>query len=226
MADMATRRSYERSSGKIPLSVILNEVEPEPSLSRTVGSAAGTGGGNHDHSSQQQARSHGSSPTSSYGSPPPHYYSGSNTQSPTFHREIFGTFTRDKASPAAGGAVEQQQHRSHGTSSWSDSSMTDRRPRAPRPSYSEEQKFFIMYARIIRDNTWPEIEDRFEKLFGTRTKGGLTSVYYRVRREWGLMEVLKSGPGSYAADCREVEQRAMNFSREYLSQIGYLPSIH
>ena len=229
MEDMATRRSYERSSGKIPLSVILNEVEPESSLARTAGPAAGAGGGNggggggNDYTMHhQQARSHGSSPTSSLGSPPPHYHSGSITQSPTFHRDPYGALSRDKpssSSSSAAAGVELQR-------GWSDSSMTDRRPRAPRPSYSEEQKFFIMYARIIRDNTWPEIEDRFEKLFGTRTKGGLTSVYYRIRREWGLMEVLKSGPGSYAADCREVEQRAMNFSREFLSQIGYLPSIH
>ena len=97
-----------------------------------------------------------------------------------------------------------------------------RRPRAPRPSYSEEQKFFIMYTRIVRDLSWPEIEDEFERFFGSRSKGGLTSVYYRVRRDWGLLEVLKSGANSYAADCREVERRAMNFSAEFLSQIGYL----
>jgi hypothetical protein len=118
------------------------------------------------------------------------------------------------------------QHVSHGGSSSSASGYEpgERRPRAPRPSYSEEQKFFIMYSRIIRDNTWPEIEDRFERLFGTRTKGGLTSVYYRVRREWGLTEVLKSGPGSYAVDCAEVHKRATNFSREFLAQIGYFSS--
>lgn len=99
-----------------------------------------------------------------------------------------------------------------------------RRPRAPRPSYSEEQKFFIMYTRIVRDLSWPEIEDEFERFFGSRSKGGLTSVYYRVRRDWGLLEVLKSGANSYAADCKEVERRAMNFSAEFLGQIGYLLS--
>lgn len=97
-----------------------------------------------------------------------------------------------------------------------------RKPRAPRPSYSEEQKFFIMYARIVRDLSWPEIEDEFERFFGSRSKGGLTSVYYRVRRDWGLLEVLKSGADSYAADCKEVERRAMNFSAGFLGQIGYL----
>ncbi|KAF2163256.1 hypothetical protein M409DRAFT_26301 [Zasmidium cellare ATCC 36951] len=100
--------------------------------------------------------------------------------------------------------------------------MQGRTRRAPRPSYSEEQKFFIMYARLVKDQTWPAIEDQFNIIFGTRTKGGLTSVYYRVRRDWGLAEVLKSGPDSFRADCKEVERRARNFSAEFLAQIGYL----
>ncbi|KAI5361991.1 hypothetical protein Slin15195_G056400 [Septoria linicola] len=211
---MALRHSYDRSTGKIPLSVILNEVEHEPRVSapRSL---------DLDQYRSQQTSSHGSSPTSSLGSPPPQlslHHSGSTVQSSTatFPRDPYNAQARESTS-----IVDEQRPQ---LASWSNGSMADRRPRPPRPSYSEEQKFFIMYARIIRDNTWPEIEDRFDKLFGMRTKGGLTSVYYRVRREWGLMEVLKSGPGSYAADCREVEQRAMNFSREFLSQIGYLPS--
>lgn len=106
---------------------------------------------------------------------------------------------------------------------WSPTDPMSRRPRAPRPSYSEEQKFFIMYARIMRDQSWPEIEDKFAEIFGQRSKGGLTSVYYRARRDWGLAEVLKSGPGTFSSDCREVEQRATNFSKPFLIQIGYLP---
>lgn len=106
---------------------------------------------------------------------------------------------------------------------WSPTDPMSRRPRAPRPSYSEEQKFFIMYARIMRDQSWPEIEDKFAETFGQRSKGGLTSVYYRARRDWGLAEVLKSGPGTFSADCREVELRARNFSKAFLIQIGYLP---
>ena len=31
-------------------------------------------------------------------------------------------------------------------------------PRPARPSYSEEQKFFIMYNRIIRGLPWAEID--------------------------------------------------------------------
>lgn len=78
------------------------------------------------------------------------------------------------------------------------------------------------YARVMRDCSWPEIEDQFAAVFGTRSKGGLTSVYYRVRRDWGLAEVLKSSPGSFAADCKEIDRRALNFSREFLAQIGFL----
>lgn len=64
-------------------------------------------------------------------------------------------------------------------------------PRPPRPSYNEEQRFCIMYLRIVRDKSWPEIEDKFAELFNTRSKGGLTSVYYRIRKSWGLKDVLR-----------------------------------
>ncbi|CAK3998744.1 Hypothetical predicted protein [Lecanosticta acicola] len=74
----------------------------------------------------------------------------------------------------------------------------------------------------MQDHSWPEVEEQFAEIFGQRTKGGLTSVYYRVRKDWGLAEVLKSGPGSVAEDCRAVETRALNFSAEFLRQIGYL----
>jgi len=64
----------------------------------------------------------------------------------------------------------------------------NRRPRPPRPSYSEEQKFYIMYARITCCKSWPDIENGFVEIFGSgavhRSKGGLTSVYYRIRRSW------------------------------------------
>lgn len=64
-----------------------------------------------------------------------------------------------------------------------------------RPSYSEEQKFYIMYCRVIKEQSWPEIEGKFALFFRPRTKDGLTSVYYRIRKDWGMDEVLKIGPG-------------------------------
>lgn len=60
--------------------------------------------------------------------------------------------------------------------------------RRPRPSYTEEQKFFIMYHRIIRKLSWPKIETKFAAFFNIRTKDGLTSVYYRLRKDWGMKE--------------------------------------
>ena len=101
-----------------------------------------------------------------------------------------------------------------------------RTPRPPRPSYGEEQKFFIMYLRIIMDKSWPEIEDRFTRTFGQRStqrsKGGLTSVYYRIRKGWGLEEVLKTGSETLASDKLAVHRRARNFSTDFLASIGYL----
>jgi hypothetical protein len=49
-----------------------------------------------------------------------------------------------------------------------------RKPRSARLSYNEEQKFFIMCFRIVKQLSWPEIEDRFAQLFHLRSKGGLS----------------------------------------------------
>ena len=79
-----------------------------------------------------------------------------------------------------------------------------------------------MYARIVQDKCWHDIEDDFVRIFGQRTKGGLTSMYYRIRKNWGLEEVLKSGVSSSKAEKTVVDQRAAHFSRESLLTIGYL----
>ncbi|KAL1582265.1 hypothetical protein WHR41_09117 [Cladosporium halotolerans] len=89
-----------------------------------------------------------------------------------------------------------------------------------RPSYSEEQKFFIMYCRVIKEQSWPEVEDNFALFFKPRTKDGLTSVYYRIRKDWGMEEVLKIGPGGTTGDRRKVEDKAAYFSRDFLNTLG------
>lgn len=100
----------------------------------------------------------------------------------------------------------------------------DRLSRAPRPSYTEAQKFFILHSRVVLDMSWPEIKDKSAEIFGQRTKGGLTSVYYRVRKAWGMQEVSKSGPDRFRSDKVTVEEKAANFSREFLANLGYFDS--
>jgi len=95
-------------------------------------------------------------------------------------------------------------------------------PRAPRPSYSEQQKFFIMFARIIEDKSWPDIENDFCRVFGERTKGGLTSVYYRIRESWKMKKVLQNGPQAFDEDRSVVDQKARGFQDDFLRSIGYL----
>ena len=79
-----------------------------------------------------------------------------------------------------------------------------------------------MFARIVQDKCWHDIEEDFVRIFGQRTKGGLTSMYYRIRKAWGLEEVLKSGVSSCEAEKRVVDERAAHFSRDFLLAIGYL----
>jgi hypothetical protein len=93
--------------------------------------------------------------------------------------------------------------------------------RLARPSYNEEQKFFIMYYRVIKELSWPEIEDKFASFFNLRTKDGLTSVYYRIRKKWGMERVLKTGPDGSTGDRGKVETKAAHFSREFLTNLGY-----
>ncbi|KAI6848940.1 hypothetical protein KC323_g9580 [Hortaea werneckii] len=65
--------------------------------------------------------------------------------------------------------------------------------RPSRPPYGEQQKFFIAYMRIIRNESWAQIGEeyaiRFPEDTSPRSKGALTSVYYRVRQEWELPQV-------------------------------------
>ncbi|KAK4561845.1 hypothetical protein LTR86_004525 [Recurvomyces mirabilis] len=110
------------------------------------------------------------------------------------------------------------------TNSYSDR-PTDNKPRPPRPAYNEEQRFFIMFSRIVLYQSWPEIEHGFGELFGRnavpRSRGGLTSVYYRVRKRWGLEEVLKTDNEATYGDRFEVGRRAQWMSPAFLDRIGY-----
>ena len=99
----------------------------------------------------------------------------------------------------------------------------NRPSRLPHPTYTEEQKFFIMFARIMQDKGWPEIENDFTEIWGVRTKDGLTSVYYRIRKSWNLEDVLKSGVKPAQEDRNAVREKAGRFSRAFLVKIGYLP---
>jgi hypothetical protein len=92
--------------------------------------------------------------------------------------------------------------------------------RTARPAYTEEQKFFIMYNRIIKELSWPETEDKFESHFDARSGDGLTSVYYRVRKDWGMEKVLKTKPGS-SSNRTKVEARVAYFSKDFLEKLGY-----
>lgn len=69
------------------------------------------------------------------------------------------------------------QHRIHRAHASMMAKFPARIRRPTRPSYNEEQKFFVVYYRVIKGFSWPEIEDKFASFFSLRTKDGLTSVY-------------------------------------------------
>lgn len=85
--------------------------------------------------------------------------------------------------------------------------------RPARPSYDPEQKFFIMYYRIVKKLPWFEIEQEYKKVFGLRTKDGLTSVYYRIRHEWGMRKVEDATADDVAAR-RKRSRKCRSCSRQ------------
>jgi hypothetical protein len=96
--------------------------------------------------------------------------------------------------------------------------VSTREPRSTRPPYNEEQMFFIVHHRIVKKLSWPEIEDEFAKFFKLRSKSGLTSVYYRIRKSWGMEQVLKNQTRC-GDDLDVVEKRADHLSRAFLENI-------
>jgi hypothetical protein len=93
--------------------------------------------------------------------------------------------------------------------------------RDARPSYGEEQKFFVMYIRVVKGLPWPKIEKAFSTLFGLRTQDGLTSVYYRIRMNWKMKEVKKTDLKAVSSDKNVVKRKATHFSTEFLTEVGY-----
>jgi hypothetical protein len=97
--------------------------------------------------------------------------------------------------------------------------------RPARPSYTDDQRFFIMYYRIVREYSWPQIEVEFARLFNLRTKDALTSVYYRTRTMWGMKKILGTDLRT-TNERSKVESEASRFSEDFLMGLGYFDQAH
>ena len=69
--------------------------------------------------------------------------------------------------------------------------------------------------------SWEELGELFTEFFSLRTKDGLNSVYYRIRLEWGMKQVLDSCAEDPEADRMKVEGMAKLVSPDFLQKIGY-----
>ena len=69
--------------------------------------------------------------------------------------------------------------------------------------------------------SWEELGELFREFFCLRSKDGLNSVYYRMRREWGMKQVLESCAEDPEADKVKVQEMAIMVSRDFLQKIGY-----
>lgn len=75
-----------------------------------------------------------------------------------------------------------------------------------------------MYHRVIKEESWDDLEKIFENFFSPRTKDALSSAYYRIREEWGMEPVLSSNSES---DMLKVEEKAKMVPPDFLQRIGY-----
>jgi hypothetical protein len=82
-----------------------------------------------------------------------------------------------------------------------------------------------MYYRTFREYSWPQIEVEFARLFNLRTKDGLTSVYYRIRKMWGMEKITGTDLRTTSERSR-VESGASRFSRDFLTDLGYFDSAY
>lgn len=86
-----------------------------------------------------------------------------------------------------------------------------KRARSSRLAYTQEEKLFIMYARVLRKVEWIDISNTFEISFGYKntsdTISGLRSIYYRTRREWGMDYVTRTGSAGVQSDIRIVSAK-------------------
>lgn len=87
----------------------------------------------------------------------------------------------------------------------------NKRARSSRLTYTQEEKLFIMYARVLRKVEWIDISNTFEISFGGKntndTISSLRSIYYRTRREWGMDYVTRTGPAGVQSDIRIVSAK-------------------
>lgn len=97
-----------------------------------------------------------------------------------------------------------------------------RKSRPSRLPYSNSEKFFIMYMRVVRGLSWQEIKKKFNFFFCTnRTHGGLTCEYYRTRQEYGMKKVASSDD-RMEEDRDIVEYKSTIYSDEFLKAVRFV----
>lgn len=83
-----------------------------------------------------------------------------------------------------------------------------------------------MHHRILVGMSWQGISRDFEVFFGAldtdRSVAGLTSVYYRIRKDWRMDNVTRTGPGDLQSD-RTIVQRKV---AEHKATSGIFPWDH
>jgi len=90
-------------------------------------------------------------------------------------------------------------------------SVTPTWSRSPRLVYTNEEKLFIMHARVIGSVSWVDISKIFKTIFarkGTKhTIPSLMEIYNRTLRDWGMGHGRRRRLGQYQSDEMVLEEK-------------------
>jgi hypothetical protein len=90
-------------------------------------------------------------------------------------------------------------------------SVTPKWSRSPRLVYTDEEKLFIMHARVIGSVSWEDISKIFKNIFGRKgtkyTIPSLMEIYDRTFRDWGMGHGRRRRPGQYQTDEMVLEEK-------------------
>ncbi|KAF2228910.1 hypothetical protein EV356DRAFT_34590 [Viridothelium virens] len=94
--------------------------------------------------------------------------------------------------------------------------------REERHEYTEEEEFAIMYWKIVLGMEWRTITNRMNIRYPqkSRSAGGLSSKYYRIREKWGLSGARVSGEEKSPEDVSKVLERAREFDDELIRSLN------
>ncbi|KAI9711973.1 MAG: hypothetical protein M1820_001681 [Bogoriella megaspora] len=94
--------------------------------------------------------------------------------------------------------------------------------REERLEYTDEEEFAIMYMKVVLGLEWKAITERMNARFPgrSRSNGGLSSKYYRIREKWDMSGARVGGGENGPRDVEKVSEIARRFDARFVASLG------